>query len=122
MGAQVRSSRTAAQTLMARFFSSNPLSFYNTGLRGIATAEGLTTSEQARLFARTSMAAADALIGCWNNKNIWLLGDRQTAIHEAANDGNPHTVADPNWTAALPGPGLPGRSVRLQLLHGLVLA
>ena len=36
--------------------------FYNTGLRAIATSEGLSTSDQARLFAQTSFAGSDALL------------------------------------------------------------
>jgi hypothetical protein len=107
LGAQVGSSRTPAQTLMAGFYTANPLFFYNTGLRGIATAEGLTTSEQARLFAKTSMAGADALISCWYNKKVWYAWRPQTAIHEAANDGNPLTAPDPNWTALFGTPGYP---------------
>ena len=91
LGAQVGSSRTPAQTLMAGFYTANPLFFYNTGLRSIASHEGLSTSEQARLFATTSMAGADALISCWNNKKIWSAWRPATAIHEAENDGNPLT-------------------------------
>ena len=76
---------------MAGFDTANPLFFYNAGLRNIAMAKGLSTSEQARLFAKTSMAGADALIGCWNNKKVWYAWRPQTAIREAANDGNPPT-------------------------------
>jgi hypothetical protein len=107
LGAQVGSSRTPEQTLMAGFYTANPLFFYNTGLRGIATAEGLSTSEQARLFAKTSMAGADALISCWNNKKFWNTWRPETAIHEAANDGNPLTSPDPTWTALFAAPGYP---------------
>jgi hypothetical protein len=107
LGAQTGSSRTEAQTLMAGFYSANPLFFYNTGLRVIATNEGLSTSEQARLFVRTSFAGADALIGCWANKKIWSAWRPQTAIHEAANDGNPLTSPDANWTSLFATPGYP---------------
>ncbi len=107
LGAQVGSSRTVAQTLMAGFYTANPLFFYNTGLRVIATDEGLSTSEQARLFVKTSMAGADALISCWHNKKLWSTWRPETAIHEAANDGNPLTSPDPNWTALFAVPGYP---------------
>ena len=107
VGAQTGSSRTEAQTLMAGFYTANPLFFYNTGLRGIATAEGLSTSEQARLFVKTSMAGADALIGCWYNKKVWSTWRPLTAIREAANDGNPLTEPDPNWTSLFAAPGYP---------------
>ena len=107
LGAQVGSSRTPAQTLMAGFYTANPLFFYNTGLRVIATDQGLSVSEQARLFAKTSMAGADALISCWNNKKVWNAWRPATAIHEAANDGNPLTSPDPAWTSLFAVPGYP---------------
>ena len=107
LGAQSGSSRTWAQTLMAGFYTANPLFFYNTGLRVIATDQGLSTSEQARLFVKTSMAGADALISCWSNKKLWSAWRPQTAIHEAANDGNPLTEPDPNWLSLFGTPGYP---------------
>jgi hypothetical protein len=107
LGAQSGSSRTAAQTLMAGFYTANPLFYYNTGLRVIATDEALSTSEQARLFVKTSMAGADALISCWNNKKLWSTWRPATAIHEAANDGNPLTSPDANWTSLFAAPGYP---------------
>ena len=107
LGAQTGSSRTEAQTLMAGFYTANPLFFYNTGLRVIATDEGLSTSEQARLFVKTSMAGADALISCWSNKKLWSTWRPETAIHEAANDGNPLTSPDANWISLFAAPGYP---------------
>jgi hypothetical protein len=43
------------------------------------------------------LAAADAAIGCWNDKYYWNFWRPITAIREAATDGNPATEADPNW-------------------------
>lgn len=107
LGAQVGSSRTEAQTLMAGFYSANPVVLYNTGLRTIATRRWLSTSDQARLFAQTSFAGADALISCWNNKKLWYAWRPQTAIREAANDGNPLTSPDPAWLSLFATPGYP---------------
>jgi hypothetical protein len=107
LGAQSGSSRTEAQTLMAGFYTANPLFFYNTGLRAIAIREALSTSDQARLFVKVSMAGADALISCWNNKKLWAAWRPQTAIHEAANDGNPLTEPDANWLSLFQTPGYP---------------
>ncbi len=101
------STRTPRQALLAAFVSTNPLPMVNTGLRDIATARGLSTSQQARLFVMTSMSTADALIACWENKDHWLFWRPQTAIREAANDGNPATVADPTWTSFVGTPGYP---------------
>ena len=107
LGAQSGSSRTEAQTLMAGFYTANPLFFYSAGLRVIATDEGLSTSEQARLFVMTSMGGADALIDCWASKKAWSAWRPQTAIRAAASDGNPLTEADPNWTSLFATPGYP---------------
>ena len=67
----------------------------------------LSTSQQARLFVMTSMSTADSLIACWENKDHWRFWRPQTAIQLAATDGNPATVADPNWTSLIPNPGYP---------------
>ena len=107
LGAQSGSTRTAAQTLMAGFYTANPLFFYNAGLRVIATRKGLSTSDQARLFVKTSMGGADALISCWSNKKLWSAWRPQTAIREAAGDGNPLTAPDPDWLSLFATPGYP---------------
>jgi hypothetical protein len=107
LGRQTNSSRTQAQFMLASFVSANVFPFANRGLRDIATAQGLDTVEQARLFAMTSMAAADALITCWYNKDHYLTWRPQTAIQEAASDGNPATTADPDWKSLNPTPGYP---------------
>ena len=107
LGAQSGSSRTQAQTLMAGFYTANPLVFYNTGLRQISTAKALSTTQEALLFAKTSMASADALIGCFNNKAFYTSWRPQTAIRQAANDGNPATSPDATWMSLFATPGYP---------------
>src|SRR5262245_10181246 len=107
LGAQANSSRNEAQRLLAGFITANPLVFMNKGLRDISIAKNLTTAQQALLFAKTSMASTDALISCWNNKRLHLAWRPQTAIREAANDGNPATTADPGWLSLFATPGYP---------------
>ena len=107
LGAQSNSSRTEAQTLLAGFVTANPLFFMNRGLREIALAKRLSTTDQARLFVKASMASADALIGCWADKKFHNVWRPQTAIHLAADDGNPATSPDPNWRSLFATPGYP---------------
>lgn len=107
LGAQSGSSRTEAQTLLAGFVSANPVPYMNKGLRDVALARELSTSQQARLFVMTSFASADALIGCWDDKDHWSFWRPQTAIREADNDGNPWTKADPAWLSLFATPGYP---------------
>jgi len=55
----------------------------------------------------TSFAGADALISCWSNKKLWYAWRPQTAIREAANDGNPLTEPDSEWLSLFGTPGYP---------------
>jgi hypothetical protein len=107
LGAQTGSSRSPAQDALASFIVVNPFPIVNAAFRDLARGHGLSTSEQARLFAMTSLSSADALISCWNNKNFFLSWRPQTAIRLADTDGNPDTVADPSWSSLFPTPGYP---------------
>ena len=107
LGSNEPSTRTDEQNRLASFVSFNLFSAYNRTMREIAVANGLTTPEQTMLFVRTTISAADALIGCWDNKEHWLQWRPQTAIRLADQDGNPDTVADPTWTAQFQNPGYP---------------
>ncbi len=105
LGAQSGSSRTPEQTLLAGFMTANPVPYMNRGLREIAAARRLSTSEQALLFVKTSMGGADALIGCFDDKDHWNFWRPQTAIREAAHDGNRRTSPDAKWLSLFPPPG-----------------
>ena len=107
LGAQEGSTRTPAQTSLAGFVSSNPLPWMNRGLREVAVGRGLSLTEQAQLFARTSISAADSAIGCWDNKVRWSNWRPQTAIELAADDGNRWTTAQPGWRSLISTPGYP---------------
>ncbi len=65
--------------------------------RDLVVSQGLNIVDSARLFAMENLAAADAAIGCWNDKYYWQFWRPITAIREADTDGNPHTQADPTW-------------------------
>jgi hypothetical protein len=54
-------------------------------------------TESARLFGMLNLTAADTQTNCWNDKYSWNFWRPITAIHQADIDGNPATVADPNW-------------------------
>lgn len=67
----------------------------------IAEQEGTASSisEMVRLFALLGMAVSDAVVVSWESKRIYFRWRPTTAIREANTDGNPATVADPNWTS-----------------------
>jgi hypothetical protein len=107
LGAQTGDTRTDAQDALANFIVVNPFGFVNRAFRELAVEHGLSTAEQARLFALTSVSSADAFIACWNNKNVYHFWRPQTAIRLAADDGNPATEADPTSSSLFPTPGYP---------------
>jgi hypothetical protein len=98
VGSLTSTTRTADQTDAAIFWQDHAFALWNRALRTIATDRGLPIADSARLFAMENLAAADAAIGCWNNKYHWNTWRPITAIREADKDGNPATVADPTWT------------------------
>ncbi len=89
--------RTQDQTNAAIFWQSQPLGLYGGVMRSLSARLGLSTADNARLFARVSLAGADAAIGCWNDKYYWNFWRPIDAIQLAATDGNRRTDADPNW-------------------------
>jgi PAP2 superfamily len=97
LGSLTSTERTADQTTAAIFWQDSGPVIWNRVYRALATSEELDIVDSARLFAMTNMAAADGSIGCWNDKWYWSFWRPITAIREAASDGNPATVADPNW-------------------------
>ena len=103
----VPTARTDAQTSLAGFVSGNPFGMYNRALREIAAANALSTTEQALFFGKTTIATADSLIACWNDKDAWKFWRPQTAIRLADTDPNPATEVDQNWTSLFPNPGYP---------------
>lgn len=53
------------------------------------------------------MAAADALIDCWDNKDHWSFWRPITAIRNAADDGNDATTAQADWLPLFATPPYP---------------
>ena len=101
------SSRTDAQTAVARFYTVHPVELFNRTFRVIAEQRGLSIAEEARLFASINMAGADGLINCWSDKAFFSFWRPITAIHEGDNDGNRRTAGDQGWTSLLPTPPYP---------------
>jgi hypothetical protein len=107
LGAATGSSRTEAQTELARFMSANPVPMLNAALRGVALDRGLSLTDTARLFATTSLSSADAIIGCWEDKVHWLFWRPITAIRQAADDDNPLTEPQADWLPLFATPPYP---------------
>ena len=96
-GEQNSTVRTAAQTEIGRFWTDDAAAQYSRAFRALVASRGLSTAAAARLAAMYSVAAADAVTACMNAKYHFAFWRPYTAIHDADTDGNPDTIADPNW-------------------------
>ena len=106
-GARFGSSRTAAQTDHAYFWSENFVAQLNRTLRAIADAHLNNLGDSGRLFALANLAAADAFISCWESKRHFNFWRPVTAIQEGDADGNPNTEGDPDWEPLVNTPNYP---------------
>ncbi len=98
IGALHSTTRTPDETDAAIFWQDHAFALWNRVFRSLAATHHLAIADSARLLATTNLAAADAAIGCWNNKYHYNSWRPITAIREADTDGNPATTADPQWT------------------------
>jgi hypothetical protein len=106
-GAAVGSLRTAAQTELGRFWIEHPVAQYTRMWRELASAQGLSTSENARFFAMLSFSWADALVASFESKYHFQFWRPVTAIRAGDSDGNAGTAPDAAWSSAQPTPNHP---------------
>jgi hypothetical protein len=86
--------------------------------RNIAEQHGGSLADNARMFAMLYLAGADTAITVWVDKAKFSFWRPITAIREAAGDGNPRTVADPNWLPLIATPPYPDQPSGLSALAG----
>jgi hypothetical protein len=98
--------RTADQTDSAIWWHDRRLGEWEFK-RQLVTTQGLNALKAARMYAMVDLAEADAVVACYNEKAAWNRWRPITAIRLGDTDGNPDTVADPNWTPLLVTPGHP---------------
>jgi hypothetical protein len=98
VGSLHSTTRTPDETSAAIFWQDHAFALWNRTFRTLVASRHLGIVDNARLFATENLAAADAAIGCWNNKYHWSTWRPITAIREAATDGNRATTADTEWT------------------------
>jgi hypothetical protein len=99
--------RTAEQTDIARFWTTNPVVQYNAAFEKIVADRGLNAVQAARLFAMGTLVGADALIACFDAKYTYLFWRPQFAIPAGESDNNPATEGDPTWKPLLNAPPHP---------------
>jgi hypothetical protein len=103
---------TPDQALTGRFWNGAIQNYWNEIAQTASVAHNLTTAENARLFGLLNLALADDVIAFYDAKYTYNFWRPVTAIREAATDGNPKTLPNPNWLPDVgnttPDPAYPG--------------
>lgn len=90
-------SRTADQSHLAMWWKDFIENSHNRLARSMVNDEHLDLWQSSRLFALLNMSIFDAYISSFDNKFLYNHWRPYTAIRWAEHDGNPDTVADPEW-------------------------
>jgi hypothetical protein len=101
IGSRTSTTRTADQTLAARFWGEAPVQQAHTGFRKFVLDHQLDVADASRFMAMVSVVSADAIIACFEAKYHYMFWRPITAIRAGDTDGNDATVADPNWLPLL---------------------
>ncbi|HKU55437.1 MAG TPA: hypothetical protein VJP41_00250 [Gaiellaceae bacterium] len=107
LGAANSTTRTPAQTEQALFWTDHDIRMWNDGLLRLAADQNLNLVQTARMLAMAHVAGGDAMIACFDAKYHYWFWRPYQAIHLADTDGNPTTIADPNWQPLRPTPNFP---------------
>jgi hypothetical protein len=99
--------RTAEQTTEALFWTDHDIRMWNDGMLRLAAARELDLVQTARMLAMAHVAGGDAMIACFDAKYHYWVWRPYQAIPQADTDGNPDTVADPNWQPLRTTPNFP---------------
>jgi hypothetical protein len=97
LGSATSTTRTADQTTIGKFWAPPIQNFWNQIAQTVAVAHHSDLPTTARLFAALNLSLADGAIAFYDAKYTYQLWRPVTAIRLADTDGNPQTVADPNW-------------------------
>lgn len=102
IGSSTSTTRTAEQTLAARFWAEPPLQQRRGSIRKVVLDHDLDVVQAARLTAMVSVTVGDALIACFDAKYQYAFWRPITAIRAGETDGNEATLGDPAWSPLLP--------------------
>jgi PAP2 superfamily len=97
LGSATSTTRTPEQTEIGKFWNPPIQNFWNQIADEVAMAHHSDLPTTARLFAALNLSFADSAIAFYDAKYTFQLWRPVTAIRLADTDGNPNTVADPNW-------------------------
>ena len=97
VGAKNSTTRTPAQTEIARFWEATAPTIYFPVVRSVANVPGREVTQNARLLAVTAEAIDDALIAVFDGKYFYNFWRPVTAIRNGDIDGNDATERDAGW-------------------------
>ena len=89
------------------YAASTPTQVFNQAARQVAQQQQRSLSENARALALINMAINDSLVATFFNKYHYNFWRPETAIRAGDTDGNPKTVADPNFLPFIVTPCFP---------------
>jgi membrane-associated phospholipid phosphatase len=125
LGQNTSTTRTADQTVIGKFWAPPIWNTWNVIAENAAIAHHSNLERTARLFALLNLSLADSAIAMYDAKYHYQLWRPITAIRLADTDGNPATIADPNWTAlanTAADPSYPGAHSTISAAGATVLA
>jgi hypothetical protein len=126
LGSATSTTRTNDQTQIGKFWAPPIQNFWNQIADEVAAAHHSNLETTARLFASLNLSFADSAIAFYDAKYAYNLWRPVTAIRLADTDGNPATVADPNWTPLAGNtpadPSYPGAHSTISAAGATVLA
>jgi hypothetical protein len=102
IGSSTSTTRTAEQTLAARFWGEAPVQQARGSFRLFVTEHELDIVQASRFMAMVSVVYADALIACFDAKYHYTFWRPVTAIRAGNTDDNGRTIGDPAWSPLLP--------------------
>ena len=98
LGQDTSTTRTADQTLQAKFWNAPIQNYWNEITQNAAIAHHTGLFRTARLFLDVDLSLADSAIAFYDAKYTFHFWRPVTAVREADTDGNPATVGDPTWS------------------------
>lgn len=107
-GALTGSTRTAAETDIAYFWTDNFIAQWNRAACALLDKRmPANLGGRARLLALMNLAIADAVVGAWDSKRHYFFWRPVTAIRDGEYDNNPDTAGDPAWQSLVNNPNYP---------------
>jgi len=98
LGQNTSTTRTADQTVIAKFWAGPIWNTWNEIAENAALAHHTNLETTARLFAVLNLSFADSTIAFYDAKYFYQLWRPVTAIRLGKTGGNPAVVGDPTWT------------------------